>query len=101
MSFKSVFSVEEEFVELREEVRQVGLQEVKVEKHEIGKLLEKLDVRKAMGPDEVSNWTLKECRKQLEEPIWDVINISMMEGTVPREWKKGKHSAHIQRRKED
>ena len=87
-SFKSVFSVEEEFAEPKEEVRRVGLQEVKVEKYEIGKLLEKLDVRKAMGPDEVSNWILKECKKQLEEPFWDVINTSMMEGRVPKEWKR-------------
>ena len=54
-SFKLEFSVEEKFVEPREEVRRVGLQEVKMEKHENGKLLEKLDVRKAMGPVEVSN----------------------------------------------
>lgn len=50
-------------------MRQEELQEVKVEKQEIGKLLEKLDSRKAMRPDGVSNLALKECRKRLVEPV--------------------------------
>ena len=83
-----MFSVEEEFVEPREQVRLGGLQEIKVEKYEIGKLLNELDVRKAMGPDELSNWVLKECKEQLVEPIWEVINTSLIEGRVPREWKR-------------
>ena len=87
-SFRSVFSVETDFIEPYGEIQQMGLQEVLVQKQEIGKLLEKLDVRKAMGPDGVSGWALKECREQLEEPIWDVINSSLKLGQVPREWKR-------------
>ena len=41
-----------------------------------------------MRLDGVSNWTLKECREELVEPVWDVINTSLMEGTVPKEWKR-------------
>ena len=52
-----------------------GLQEVLVvERQEIDQLLEKVDARKAMGADGVSSWTLKECREQLVEAIWNVIN---------------------------
>ena len=87
-SFKSVFNKDEEFVEPNKERRQMGLCEIKVERREIMELMEKLDVRKSMGPDEVSNWTLKECREQLVEPIWDVINSSLIEGCVPEEWKR-------------
>ncbi|MPC09655.1 hypothetical protein E2C01_002271 [Portunus trituberculatus] len=47
-----------------------GLQEIIVHKREIGRLLENLDVRKAMGLDGVSGWPLKECKDQLLEPIW-------------------------------
>ena len=65
-----------------------GLWEIRVEMNEMRKLLEELDVRKAMGPDEVSNWMLRECKEQLVEPIWDVINSSLREGKVPREWKR-------------
>ena len=87
-SFKSVFTREEEFEEPNKERRLEGLREIRVEKKEIMKLLEELDVRKAMGPDGVSNWTLRECKDQLVEPIWDVINSSLKEGIVPREWKR-------------
>ena len=44
-----------------------------MQRQEIDKLLEKLDARKAMGPDGVSSWTLKECREQLVEHIWNVM----------------------------
>ncbi len=87
-SFKSVFNMEDDFVGTRVQVQQEGLHEVKVEKQEIDRLLKDLNVRKAMGPDEVSNWVLKECREQLVEPIWGVINTSLQEGRVPKEWKR-------------
>ena len=87
-SFRSVFSVEMNFTEPYSEVQQRGMQEVLVQRQEIDKLLEKLDARKAMGPDGVSHWALKECREQLVEPIWNVINSSLKEGKVPREWKR-------------
>ena len=87
-SFRTVFTVEEEFVEPSMEVPRGGMQEIKVQKQEIGKLLEKLDVRKAMGPDGVACWMLKECKDQLIEPIWEVINSSLEEGKVPKEWKR-------------
>ena len=87
-SFRSVFSVEADFTEPYREVQQMGLEKVLVQKQEIGKLMEKLDVRKAMGPDGVSASTLKECREQVEEPIWNVINSLLKEGRVPREWKR-------------
>ena len=73
-SFRSVFSVEMDFTEPCSEIQQRRMQEVSVQRQEIDKLLEKLDARKAMGPDGVSSWTLKECREQLVEAIWNVIN---------------------------
>ena len=47
-----------------------------------------MDVKKAMGLDGVSGWTLRECREQSIDPIWDVINSLLAEGKVPREWKR-------------
>ncbi len=44
-----------------------------------------LDVRKATGPDGISGFVLKECRKQLIEPIYDIINSSLKSGKVPKE----------------
>ena len=51
-------------------------------------MLGNLDVRKAMRPDGVSGWTLKECKEQLIQPIWEVITTSIEEGRVPQEWKR-------------
>ena len=59
-----------------------------VDKQEISRILEKVDVRKALRPDGVSGWTLRECREQLVDPIWDVINSSLTEGKILRERKK-------------
>ena len=87
-SFKSVFKMEEEFDGESIGGENEGLRVIVVEKQGIREVLEKLDVRKAMGPDEVSAWVLKECAEQLVEPIWDVINNSVKEGEVPREWKR-------------
>ena len=44
---------------------QEGFKEVVVQKQDVSRLLGNLDVRKAMGPDGVSGWTVKECRDQL------------------------------------
>ncbi len=57
-----------------------------VSKEEIYKMMEELDVRKAMGPDGISGLVLKECKKQLIEPIYD-INSSLKSGKVPKEWR--------------
>ena len=80
--------MEEEFTEPRGEVGVSGLKEVQVERKEMKRIFEKLDIRKAMGPDGVSKWILKECREELVEPVWDIISTSLMEGAVPKEWKR-------------
>ncbi|MPC33737.1 hypothetical protein E2C01_027096 [Portunus trituberculatus] len=76
-----------------------GLQEIIVHKEDTGRLLEILDVRKAMGPDGVSGWTLKEYKDQLLDPIWEMVTISLkkMESTTGME--ESQHTPHIQRRK--
>ena len=68
-SFKTVFCMEKEFTEPRGEVGVSGLKEVQAERKEIKRILEKLDIRKAMAPDGVSNWIWKECREGLVEPV--------------------------------
>ena len=54
-----------------------GLKEVQVERKEIKRILEKLDIRKTMGPDGVLNWILKECREELVELVWDIFSTSL------------------------
>ena len=87
-NIKQVFTEEEAFTELSMIEAQEGLKEVVVQKQDVGRLMGSLDVRKAIGPDGVSGWTLRECKDQLMQPIWKVITSSIEEGRVPKEWKR-------------
>ncbi|MPC89697.1 hypothetical protein E2C01_084654 [Portunus trituberculatus] len=69
-------------------------------KNKIRVLLEKVEVRRAMGPDILSGWTMRECREQLVELICDAINNSNgREGTKGME--KSKYNLDIQRMRKD
>ena len=87
-SFKTVFTTETVLTPPTEDKQLKGLENITVERNEIKKLLEELNTRKAMGPDEINGWILKECKEELEEPIWEIINSSLTEGKVPKEWKR-------------
>ena len=87
-SFKSVFTKETVFAPPEDGKQLKGIDNITVEREEIKKLLEELNTRKAMGPDEINSWVLNECREGLEEPLWEIINSSLKEGKVPREWKR-------------
>ena len=64
------------------------MEEVTVNKEEIYELLGELEERKAVGPDGVSGYILKECRNELVRPIYDIIKCSITTGTVPKEWRR-------------
>ena len=40
-------------------------------------MMKELDERKAIGPDGVSGYILKECRQKMVEPIHDTIECSI------------------------
>ncbi len=65
--------------------RQVIAEEVIEEIH---KIMEEVEERKAIGPDGVSGFILKECRNQLVEPAYDIIKCSVSTGKVPKEWRR-------------
>ena len=53
--------------------------------------MKELDEKKAIGPDGVSGYILKECKQEMAEPIHDTIECSLRTEKVPKEWKR----AHI------
>ncbi|MPC93275.1 hypothetical protein E2C01_088399 [Portunus trituberculatus] len=57
-SFKTVLTADD-FTEPNRTLDCQGLQEIAVHKKDIGSLQDKLEVRKAMGPDGVSGWGLR------------------------------------------
>ena len=68
-SFKSIFTEAGPFAEPNMAEAHEGFQEVVVQKQDVGRLLGSVDIKKAMGPDGVSGWTLRECKDQLIQPI--------------------------------
>ena len=89
--FKSVFGNENE--EVGFEGGQGGYQCPKLEtvvcdREEVLRRLKEIDVNKAMGPDQVSGWVLKNCAEELSWPICELYKKSLEEGYVPGKWKE-------------
>ncbi|MPC40990.1 hypothetical protein E2C01_034568 [Portunus trituberculatus] len=64
-------------------VNRISLEEVKTTVEEIQNNLDKLEVKKAMGPDGMSNWVLKECSSHLAKVIHNIVSAALLEGTLP------------------
>ncbi|KAI8479751.1 hypothetical protein Bbelb_424990 [Branchiostoma belcheri] len=50
--------------------------------------LRRIKTNKSPGPDGIDGRLLKEFAYELSEPIVDILNSSLLEGTVPHEWKE-------------
>ncbi len=85
--FHSVFTKENDFRSERTALEKgTDLKEIKTSV-EVKNMLEDLDVRKAMGPDGVSSWILKECSSQLVSVLHNIISTTLVKGRVPIHWK--------------
>ena len=51
-------------------------------------MMKELDERKAIGPDVVSGYILKECRQEMAEPIPDIIECFFKTIKVPKNGKE-------------
>ena len=87
-SLSSVYTVEEDFIEPDIVTQALKIEGIKVEKGEVLKILKKVDPNKAMGPDGVSGWILKECAEEIVDPIHNLIQCSLNTGELPCEWKR-------------
>lgn len=47
-----------------------------------------LKKRKAVGPDEVSGYILKECSDELVGTIYNIIKCKIKTGAVPKKWRR-------------
>ena len=50
--------------------------------------MKELEVRKAVGPDNVSGWVLKKCADELVKPIYDIMKDSLETGQLPKYCKR-------------
>ena len=53
---------------------------------EVLKILKKLDVSKAIGPDGLSPRVLKECCHQIASPLCYIFSVSLAAGKLPSQW---------------
>ena len=79
-NFQKVFTAESDFEKPQRQVRKNEMWEIKISKKEIEEMMKEVDERKAIGPDGVSGYILKECRQQMAEPIHDIIECSIKTG---------------------
>ena len=61
---------------------------ISITKREIKDEMKNLDKWKATGPDEISNWVLKECAEELSKPLQIIFKKSVSNGKLPEIWKK-------------
>ena len=87
--FQSVFTKEPNFDANQEApTPKQKLRGIKLAKERVLKALKSLDKSKAMGPDEISPWILKECAEELCQPIFMIFTNSLQQGKLPKIWKK-------------
>ena len=60
----------------------------KIHVHKVCKYLQKIDLNKSIGPDEVSTLMPKQCCAQLESPTTHLFNKPLTLTRVPRAWKR-------------
>ena len=86
--FQSVFTKEPKFDDSQSAPPpKIKLGKIKLTVEKVKKALQKLDKRKAMGPDGVSPWVLRECAEELCLPIYMIFANSLQQGKLPKIWK--------------
>ena len=69
------------------------LTNINISKEKIKKKLLELKISKAPGPDGLHPRLLKELAAQLSEPLESIFQLSLKQGKVPKDWKKGEITA--------
>ncbi|XP_069157007.1 uncharacterized protein [Procambarus clarkii] len=87
--FQSVFVQNEDFIEPdRILIPEQTIEHIEVYQNEVEKLLKGLGRNKAVGPDGVSPWVLRECATELSIPLQLIFQTSLCTGTLADVWKK-------------
>jgi hypothetical protein len=65
-----------------------SMPEINVTNNGVEKFLKNIDASKATGPDEISARILKEFAPELSLLLTNIINKSIQEGEVPKDWRQ-------------
>ena len=63
------------------------IENIFVDELDVFKILKSLNVKKASGPDLLSNRILRECALSLAKPLQQLFNFSLSSGIFPAQWK--------------
>ena len=63
------------------------LENMKIDKKGVQKLLQNINPSKASGPDEIPNIVLKECSNELSVAVTFLFQKSLNSGSLPDDWK--------------
>ena len=87
--FHSVFTKENVKAEKPKlnEKRYPSINNLLIDINGVEKLLSRLNVNKASGPDSIPNRILKNCSKELAPAIAHIFQISLTSGQLPSDWK--------------
>ena len=64
------------------------MREITVDSKGVTKLLDRLNVHKAPGPDGLNARVLKECSTQISPILALIYNESLAQGNVPDDWRR-------------
>ena len=59
-----------------------------ISEYAVFRSLERINIRKAPGPDNLPNWFLRDFAFALCDPLCQIFNSSVREGVVPTAWKR-------------
>ena len=90
--FASVFTVENSSSVPEPEVVFRGTQpdclsSIEIDKNTVLMKLDKINVSKSQGPDEIHGKLLYEMRHVLNKPLTDLFNLSLQSAIVPQDWR--------------
>ena len=53
----------------------------------VSKLLQNINITKAVGPDLIPNIVLKQCAKEIAPALTSIFNDSLQTGAIPKDWR--------------
>ena len=101
LQYESVFTKENPSLPMLEESITPSMPIITITKNGILNQLQKVNISKAAGPDQIPTRVLKECATEIEPYLTIIFQQSLDTGCVPQDWKHAKITAIYKKGKRD
>ena len=87
--FKSVFTIDDDTDHLptMSHPKYPNIENITISIEGVEKLLDNINIHKAIGPDKIPNIILKTCSKEISPALANIFQQSLDTGTLPNDWK--------------